>query len=261
VIQFPTAPAVGTLVTAPDGMQWRWDGNTWELVGLAASPPSAWKEPVVAASEDRVNYALSGLQSVDNIGTGNTEGKRVLLKDQTNPSQNGIYIMSAGAWQRAPDMVTEAQIRNAVVPVAYGGRINGMSLWMMTYPKPQDTWTGSVYFGRVAKRRSDYIDVYGSYTVGLADMHQLLLVNSATDCVITLPNNNQLPYGWGEINTQDDFEVHVSREGATAVSFVPAAGASIRSVGGKRKIGNQYGVVTARLTNAGAWLLFGDLAT
>ena len=46
------------------------------------------------------NITLSGEQTIDGILT---SADRVLVKDQTTTSQNGIYVSAAGAWTRATD--------------------------------------------------------------------------------------------------------------------------------------------------------------
>ena len=49
------------------------------------------------------NITLSGLQTVDGVSL--ADGDRVLVKDQTTASENGIYVVDDyGAWARADDM-------------------------------------------------------------------------------------------------------------------------------------------------------------
>ncbi len=57
------------------------------------------KESVFVATTE--NITLSGTQSID--GQSVTAGKRVLVKDQTNAVENGIYICSASSWSRSAD--------------------------------------------------------------------------------------------------------------------------------------------------------------
>ncbi len=52
-----------------------------------------------AASES--NITLSGTQTIDGVAL--VAGDRVLVKGQTNASQNGIYVVASGAWTRATD--------------------------------------------------------------------------------------------------------------------------------------------------------------
>lgn len=77
---------------------------------------SQWKQPVRVATGG--NITLSGLQTVDGVGV--MEGDRILVKDQINVAENGIWIASAGNWYRAPDMRFWEQVVAAVVAVEEG---------------------------------------------------------------------------------------------------------------------------------------------
>ena len=80
----------------------------------------SWKDEVVAATT--ANITLSGAQTIDGVSVVATD--RVLVKDQSTQSQNGIYICSAGAWSRAGDADTGPEIQGAAVFVK-GGTVNG----------------------------------------------------------------------------------------------------------------------------------------
>ena len=58
-----------------------------------------------------VNITLSGLQTIDTYTT--LVGDRVLVKNQTTTSQNGIYIASTTAWNRAVDMDVWTEVSGA----------------------------------------------------------------------------------------------------------------------------------------------------
>lgn len=47
------------------------------------------------------NITLSGTQTIDGVAL--NIGDRVLVKDQTSASANGIYVVAAGSWARASD--------------------------------------------------------------------------------------------------------------------------------------------------------------
>ncbi len=59
----------------------------------------ALKSPCVAVSN--ANLTLSGEQTVNSIAV--VEEDRVLVKDQTDTTENGIYVVETGAWGRAKD--------------------------------------------------------------------------------------------------------------------------------------------------------------
>ncbi len=62
----------------------------------------AIKPPVRAATTASPgNIALSGLQTIDGVAL--NEGDRVLVKNQTDARQNGIWLASVSGWKRAAD--------------------------------------------------------------------------------------------------------------------------------------------------------------
>ena len=80
------------------------------------------------------NITLSGSQTVDTVSSG--DGKRILAKDQTTASQNGIYITnSGGAWTRATDMDASIEFNNATVQCR-AGSTNINTQWTCTSYNP-----------------------------------------------------------------------------------------------------------------------------
>ena len=67
------------------------------------------------------NISLSGTQSIDGVSV--VVGDRVLVKNQTNGSQNGIYVVASGAWNRAEDANSGSELKGGVtVWVDEGGQ-------------------------------------------------------------------------------------------------------------------------------------------
>ncbi|WP_396197388.1 beta strand repeat-containing protein [Flavobacterium sp.] len=64
------------------------------------------------------NITLSGTQTIN--GYAALVGDRILVSGQTTASQNGVYIVSSGAWTRAADSDTDGELRNYVYPVTSG---------------------------------------------------------------------------------------------------------------------------------------------
>jgi hypothetical protein len=75
------------------------------------------KASVRAATTE--NITLSGVQTIDGVTTLQV-GDRILVKNQTTLTQNGIYIMAAGAWSRAPDADPWNELISAYVFVEEG---------------------------------------------------------------------------------------------------------------------------------------------
>lgn len=58
-------------------------------------------------------------------------GDRVLLTAQTDPAENGIYVVGAGAWLRAADADIDAEVTSAMaIPVSDGNTAN-RALWLL----------------------------------------------------------------------------------------------------------------------------------
>jgi hypothetical protein len=87
----------------------------------------SWKQPVLCGTI--ANITLSGLQTIDGVTV--VAGNRVLVKSQTAPAQNGIYLASATAWSRAPDADTWDELISALVFVESGSTLAG-SAWYCT---------------------------------------------------------------------------------------------------------------------------------
>jgi hypothetical protein len=74
------------------------------------------KTSVVAATT--ANITLTAPQTIDGISV--IAGDRVLVKNQTTASANGIYVVAAGAWTRSVDADTWAELISAFVFVERG---------------------------------------------------------------------------------------------------------------------------------------------
>jgi hypothetical protein len=75
-----------------------------------------WKEPVRVHTTS--NITLSGTQTIDGVSV--VADDRVLVKSQTDASENGIYVAAAGAWSRAADMDAAGEFSGTAVFVKEG---------------------------------------------------------------------------------------------------------------------------------------------
>jgi hypothetical protein len=66
------------------------------------------------------NISLTGLQTIDGYTT--LAGDRVLVKNQTTSSQNGIYVASTGTWTRSTDMDVWSEVPGAYTVILNGGQ-------------------------------------------------------------------------------------------------------------------------------------------
>ena len=90
------------------------------------------------------NITLSGTQSVDGVNV--IAGDRVLVKNQTTGSENGIYVVAAGAWTRAVDANSDADVTSGMFTFVEEGTSNGDSGYVMTTNAPITLGTTALVF-------------------------------------------------------------------------------------------------------------------
>lgn len=85
-----------------------------------------WKASVVTRTT--ANITLSGEQTLDGVLTSTD---RVLVANQTDQKENGIYVSAAGAWARSTDADAGAELDGAAVTVE-GGTTYANTTWVQT---------------------------------------------------------------------------------------------------------------------------------
>lgn len=85
-----------------------------------------WKTLVRVATTD--NIILSGPQTIDGVALDPSD--RVLVKNQTLADDNGVYVASAGAWSRAADLDSGAELFHSGVFVEQGTE-NADTAWIV----------------------------------------------------------------------------------------------------------------------------------
>lgn len=100
------------------------------IQGLSGS--LAVKTPCRVATT--ANITLSGEQTIDAVAV--VEGNRVLVKNQTDTTENGIYNVSTGAWTRALDFDGAKDFVQATAIVVQQGSVNAGSMWKVTTASP-----------------------------------------------------------------------------------------------------------------------------
>lgn len=115
-----------------------------------------WKDSVKAATT--ANITLSGTQTIDGIAL--SAGDRVLVKNQTTASANGIYVVAAGAWARSSDAdntsPTNEVTAGMTVPVEGGGTTNGGTVWIITTAGTITLNTTSITFTQIGAAGATY---------------------------------------------------------------------------------------------------------
>lgn len=89
------------------------------------------KESVRAATT--ANITRSGTQTIDGVSL--SVGDRVLVKDQTAASENGIYIVASSTWSRSSDVNTSEEVTRGLFAFVEEGTQNSNTGWtLITLP-------------------------------------------------------------------------------------------------------------------------------
>ena len=120
-------------------------GSDWEYLCNSIKP--VYTNPYNARIATTELITLSGVQTVDGVLL--SLGDRVLVKNQTNSNENGLYIVSASAWSRDSAFSTGASNVSAgwAINVDYGTR-NTKSLWILQASTDYTFATGSFVFDK-----------------------------------------------------------------------------------------------------------------
>lgn len=89
--------------------------STADVVTVFGTRRLQWKIDVELSTT--ISITLSGEQIVDGVMT---SADRVLVKNQGDSKENGIYVTGAGAWSRATDADTSSELVDAAVFVTAG---------------------------------------------------------------------------------------------------------------------------------------------
>lgn len=100
--------------------------TTDRINGLSTSV--AVKAPVKAATT--ANITLSAEQTIDGISC--VDGNRVLVKNQTDTRENGIYYVSTGTWTRAEDFDGSRDVVTGTTVFIVSGTTNGSQYWYVS---------------------------------------------------------------------------------------------------------------------------------
>ena len=76
------------------------------------------------------SITLSGTQTIDGVAV--AAGDRVLVKNQSTASQNGIYTVAAGSWSRSSDADADSEVTAGLFTFVSEGTANADSGWVLT---------------------------------------------------------------------------------------------------------------------------------
>lgn len=117
--------------------------TTDRRLGLSGS--QAFKTPVKAAST--ANITLSGEQTIDGVSC--VSGDRVLVKNQTTQTDNGIYDVDTGTWTRSLDCNGSYDIRNGTLVEVNQGTVSARLVYVCTASDTITIGTTNITFAAI----------------------------------------------------------------------------------------------------------------
>ena len=183
------------------------------------------------------NITLSGTQTID--GKAIIAGDRVLVKNQSDASENGIYVCAAGAWARATDMDAGAEFPGAAMFVREG-TLYGDTGWVCT--------NDAVNLG------SDDV-VFSQFTGGGALVGGDGIVITGNSVAADLKSSGGLEFSSGEIQIAASGVTNAMLEGSIANdklsnSAVTVTAGTGLSGGGSVSLGGTTTINVSGLTNS-----------
>lgn len=106
------------------------------------------------------NITLSGFQTIDGVAV-STGSMVVLVKNQTDPVQNGMYTPASGAWTRTADMPGVADVSGDLVYVQQGA-VSGGTIWAVSATGTAFVGSEPVNFVRVFPAPPPAMTIYTS---------------------------------------------------------------------------------------------------
>lgn len=98
------------------------------------------------------NITLSGEQTIDGVSV--IAGNRVLVKNQSTGSENGLYVCASGAWSRSTDADADAEVTAGMFVFVEEGTANGDQGWVLTTNNPIVVGTTSLTFAQFSSSAS-----------------------------------------------------------------------------------------------------------
>ena len=92
----------------------------------------AFKVPALVATT--ANLTLEDEQTIDGVAC--VTGDRVLVKDQTDTTENGVYDVDTGEWQRSVDFDGTRDIAQGTLLFVISGATN-KGLWYVSTADPE----------------------------------------------------------------------------------------------------------------------------
>lgn len=206
-----------------------------------------YKESVKCATI--ANIVLSGEQTIDDFLT---SASRVLVKNQTLKQNNGIYVSAAGAWARAADADTDAEVTSGMLVFVEEGTVNDSRMFVLKTPNPIVVGTTPLIFNNTAVgisgRPNLVIATTGNTNIRQVDNHdrRMLIMDAASAQTLTFDDDTAIGI---------TREVWITRRGAGTVTLIQSGTTTILRPTGIPLTLTQNGFYRLRHQSRFVWLL------
>jgi hypothetical protein len=220
------------------------------LLGVGGEDPAVptdWKDSVAVATT--ANIALTGEQTIDGVLTSTS---RVLVKNQTLPATNGIYVSAAGAWSRATDAAVSADVTSGMALLVEGGTISAGLVYALVTTGTITLGTTALTFQAISVPTAQFINktVAGTtYTNVLLDSNRrLIFTNAGTKTMTVAPQT-----GGGGVPAAVGTEIEILNSGAGLLTIAAGVGVTINSMGSVLTVPQGHCVKLKKRSNPNTW--------
>jgi hypothetical protein len=111
-----------------------YNGSAWVLISAVNAIGTSLDAKSSVRVATTANITLSGTQTIDGISV--IAGNRVLVKNQSTASENGIYVCAAGAWSRSVDADINEEVTSGMYMFVEEGTANQDTGWILSTDDP-----------------------------------------------------------------------------------------------------------------------------
>ena len=276
-----TSSASTTTAATPNSVKAAYDLAASALAGLH------FHDPVETCTDS--NITLSGLFAVN--GYTPTAGQRVLVKDQTTQSENGVYDAASGSWTRSSDFDSWDEVYTSAVYVKQGDEsgesfittvgstgtigVTAITFALFSTDAVYAAGTGLTLTGTTFAIDSTVATLTGtqtltnktltgpivnlitsaqtaSYTLVLTDSSDLVEISNASANNLTVPLNSSVAFPVGT-------QINILQTGVGQTTVVATGGVTINGAPGL-KLRTQWSAATLIKRATDTWVLVGDLS-